>query len=564
MTQDNVLYQLIAWTGQLLGISKKILGFYGKQGKNTLSNVFDSIHADNDFEFENITNFELSDDGWKLYLVDSINSDLYIIYPFVPLSAKMFTNEDVLQDMREEMDWLVEGFKVDKYVDEIVQRDMEEFLYNKNWVKYGEDGNQVAIMSCEVPEDWYLNMGVQGPISFSDFPDSLYGCSLVDVKCISHRHENIRQMMVLLYSNGQTVIVYNTSNPVIFRNNWKTLVLSVHELHHFKLFENKIQFEIKELLSSNVEEGCLAVIKNNDIVLLNFIDIFCRCESIILQGQIEESYDKPCMNSLLLTMNENYSDILLLNSKYVLYYNEESKKLATLMYPSFEYVQGREYANESNKMEFLSNMLTEVIDEDAQDDEVKPLSTVSTSCLNVFLSVLAEFEGEITKLKSFDDLNNLPLLNVSEDEPEKLLSFMQDSGKTMSKALSLSYSLQTWLRTCLAEYKNTLNDNIENRLVDNKSIEKLVNNIKEITDKYTSTVENWEKRLIKLQSIKEKINKAEKLILKKRHIDASFLDKYRIAVDNKILNTLKMMEKMKEFEKDIKFLGTKLSNSNTE
>ncbi|KKA02063.1 hypothetical protein D499_0O00570 [Hanseniaspora uvarum DSM 2768] len=137
---------------------------------------------------------------------------------------------------------------------------------------------------------------------------------------------------------------------------------------------------------------------------------------------------------------------------------------------------------------------------------------------------------------------------------------MEKVGYSMSKALSLSYSLQTWMRICLAEFKNTLDDNLHNRLVDNNTIEELVNNIKNISDDYEGTLKEWEKRLARLQSIKEKVNNVEKLSLENERIDASVLKKYKSTIDSKVLDTLKMMEKMRDFEKDIKFLFMKLSN----
>ncbi len=85
------------------------------------------------------------------------------------------------------------------------------------------------------------------------------------------------------------------------------------------------------------------------------------------------------------------------------------------------------------------------------------------------------------------------LLNISEDKPEELLSSMEKVGYSMSKALSLSYSLQTWMRICLAEFKNTLDDNLHNRLVDNNTIEELVSNNKNISSDYEEHLKEWEK-----------------------------------------------------------------------
>ncbi|KAF0274246.1 hypothetical protein FOG51_00881 [Hanseniaspora uvarum] len=560
MTNDNELYQLNVWTGQLLHISKQILGFYDEQGTKSLRSVFDTLQSENDFDFSNITNFELSDDGWKLYLIDSIENNVYVIYPFVPLSNKMFTKKDNLEEMREECYWLQTEYQIDHHVDEIVQKDIEEFLFDEKWINSEQNKNGDEMMSCEVAEDWYLNMGVQGPMTFSNFPVNLYEHSLVDMKCISNTHNLIKQILVLLYSNGQTVVVFNTNDPVIFRNNWKTLVLDLPELQHFEFFENRLKYEIKEFLPSHINEGCLAVTKNNEVVLLNFLDIFCRFESVYFHDHKEDIFENPCETSLLLTLNKNLSEVLFLNDKDVLYFDESKNKLSTLTYPSFKYVQGREYSTKSNKNEFLSNLLSDVIHEDASKDEVKPLSNVSTSCLITYLSLLSQFQEEINKLRSIDTVSNLPLLNLSEDKPEELLSSMEKVGYSMSKALSLSYSLQTWMRICLAEFKNTLDDNLHNRLVDNNTIEELVNNIKNISDDYEGTLKEWEKRLARLQSIKEKVNNVEKLSLENERIDASVLKKYKSTIDSKVLDTLKMMEKMRDFEKDIKFLFMKLSN----
>ncbi|KAL6935970.1 hypothetical protein ACO0OL_002159 [Hanseniaspora opuntiae] len=562
MTDDNLLYQLNVWTGQLLHISKRILGFYDHEGKDSLRNVFDSLESDNDFELSNITSFELSDDGWKLYLVDSVENNVYIICPFVPLSNRMTTTHDILDGVREEISWMMNEYNLEEKVDEYVFKDVQDIYEYKDWVSSGNNKGEHEIISREVPEDWCLNMGVQGPITFSHFPERLYEHSLVDVKCISNTHSVLRQMLVLLYSNGETAVVFNTFDPVIFRNNWKTLVLNLYDIHKFVLIDSQTDNSIAQFLPGNIDEGCLALTKNNEVVFLNYLDVFCRCESVYFHNAEETIYNKPSNNPPLLKLNNDYGEIFLLNNKDVIYYDEPNHKLKRVLYPSFLNVQGREFSLEFDEFAALKSSLDEMIlhEEGDADESDKPKTSTSTSCVNIYFDLLDKFEEEINNLKSFNNLNKEPLLTFSEDDPEKLLSSMQDFGNPISKALSLSYSLQTWMRTCLNEFKETLDDNIQSRLIDANEINDMVESITKIRTRYETQLNEWEQRLTRLQSIKKKVAETEKLALTNENIDTSVLENYKATVDIKTIETKKIMEHIEDVKKDIEFLSMKLSD----
>lgn len=559
MTNDNLLYQLNVWTGQLLHISKRILGFYDQEGADSLRIVFDSLESENEFELSNITSFELSHDGWKLYLVDSVENNVYIICPFVPLSKRMATTQDVLDGVREEISWLMNEYQLEDKVDEYVFKDIQDVYEYKDWVSTGTNKDKHELISREVPEDWCLNMGVQGPITFSHFPERLYEHSLVDVKCIYNNHSVLRQMLVLLYSNGETVVVFNTYDPMMFRNNWKTLVLTLHDIHKFVLIDSKTNCSIAHFLPGNIEEGCLALTKTNEVVFFNYLDVFCRCESVYFHNAEEIIYDKPSNNPPLLKLKRDYGEIFLLNNKDVIYYDESNHKLNRVLYPSFLNVQGKEFSLEFDEFAGLKSSLDEMIlhEEEQESDEPKP--NTSTSCVNVYFDLLKKFEEEINNLKSFSGLSKEPLLTFSEDDPEKLLSSMQDFGNPISKALSLSYSLQTWMRSCLNELKETLDDNLQHKLIDANEISDMVKSITKIRSRYETQLKGWEQRLARLQSIKKKVVKTEKLLLTNENIDASVLEKYKATVDIKSIETKKIMEYIKDVKRDIEFLGTKLS-----
>ncbi|SGZ41336.1 uncharacterized protein HGUI_03537 [Hanseniaspora guilliermondii] len=560
MTNENLLYQLNVWTGQLLHISKRILGFYDQEGKNSLRNVFDSLESDNEFELSNITSFELSDDGWKLYLVDSVEDNIYIICPFVPLSNRMVTTRVILSEIFEDIDWMTDVYSLEEKVDEYIFKDVQEFAEFDDWVSNGfnEDGHE--IVSREVPEDWYLNMGVQGPITFSHFPERLYEHSLIDVKCISNTHDVLRQMLVLLYSNGETAVVFNTYDSVIFRNNWKTLVLNLHDLHKFVFIDCKTNNNITKFLPSNIDEGCLALTKNNEVVFLNYLDVFCRCESVIFHDAERTIYNKPSDNSPLLKLKRDYGEIFLFNNKDVIYYDEQRQKLHRVLYPSFMNVQGREFSSETSEYDDLIVLLRDCLMQEKGDDESNyPQSSTSTSCVNVYFDLLEKFEEEINNLKSINSLSTQPLLNFLEDAPESLLSSMQEFGNPISKALSLSYSLQAWMRTCLHEFKLTLDDNLQKRLIDTKEISDIIDSITKIRSRYETQLDDWGKRLTRLQSIKKKVVETEKLALESENIDTTVLENYKAAVDSKTIQTQKIMEQIKDVKKDIEFLSMKLS-----
>ncbi|KAL6928279.1 hypothetical protein ACO0SA_003014 [Hanseniaspora valbyensis] len=534
---DHNLYQLAIWSSKLLQINEQILGLSnGKNEKDDkLTNIFSKLKIDHSFQFKNVTNFEISANGWKLYLLDTVLNDVYLINPFLPFTGTIKTSEENLIKMKEIHEILAEEEqeKKDSSIVDIIENGLS-FLNDDKWF-YRKSDNMFYL---DVVTELRLDMGLQGPIPFNRFPVGLYDKNMKDIKII-HSSDTDLDLIIILFDTGEIITLIESNKEVLFWNRWDISILENEKINKLILLEDKSGSNLKftRFTDDSLEDGLVGFDSFGKKIVLSFIDYICKLESFFVTG-----------NSSILKQNFEITEILKLNNTndYIILINEQLIG---------QVVSGNLQIN------------TAIVDlSDKKIINEKPViihNSLSHDSLNFFKNQLETVSKSIRDLKLLPNVTNsvmaTELQNLLENFPDETMHIASDLAISIEKKLTSIKLLQELLLKTINSQEQDFQLRVS-QLIDIKpKFYNLQKRIEPNNERYDKLLENWGQKLIKLQNIKNKLKTLEEEEAKNKSRENNKMNPlYYLQIDAEIEKTEKMMKAFEKAKSTQVFLQHKL------
>lgn len=553
-SKDHKLFQLDIWTSKLLQISEKLLGLSKEcSSLDKLSNIFSNLKIDSSIQFKNVTNFELSTNGWKLYLLDTVLNDIYVINPFLPFNGYIKTSEETLTRLKE----IHEILKDEESVSSGIIESGLSFLNDKNW--FYKTSAKLFYLDASVESR--LNMGLQGPISFNKFPVELYDKNIKDMKIIT-TDDNELELIVLLFDSGDIITLLESGKEILFWNQWDMTVFDntiVNKFIHLEDSSN-VAIKLKEFSKDGFEDGLLAYDSNGKKCLLSFIDYMCKLEGFFATG------DKSILNgnfkiSKALELDSDQDYIISLNEQYI--GRVTSGNLKVMPYPTLKYIESKLFLSKLN-------VKTEITDLNVKK-EVNPkaiitYNSISHDSVNFFKSQL----DAVSKSIKNSDLLPETSRSVKATKLENLLSNFPDEtmplASRLAQAMEQNLSSIKLLQELFLKTINSQEKDFQLRMSELAEIKPLFYSLKQKivpnNEKYDKLIANWENKLVKLQSLKSKLKVLEEETIKSAPKNNISPEYYQV-IDEQIKKVEGVLQEFEKAKHCQEFLKHKLENTLT-
>lgn len=550
--KDHKLYQLDIWTSKLLQISEKLLGLTKAcSSQDKLSNIFSNLKIESSIQFKNVTNFEVSTNGWKLYLLDTVLNDIYIINPFLPFTGYIKTREETLTKLRE----IHEILKDEEGISSDVVDAGLSFLNDKNWFYKKSD----TLFYLDATLESRLNMGLQGPISFNKFPAKLYDKNIKDMKIITTDDDEL-ELIVLLFDSGDIITLLESGNEILFWNQWNMTVFDNTAVNKFIHLEDSsnVSIKLKEFSKDDFEDGLLAYDSNGRKCLLSFIDYMCKLEGFFATG------DKSVLNgnfkiSKVLELDSNQDYIITINEQYI--GRVSSGNLKILPYPTLKYIQSKLFLSKLNvKTEITALNVKKGVNP-------KPIITynnLSHDSVNFFKSQLDAVSKSIKNSNLLRETSSsvkaTKLENLLGSFPDETMPIASTLAQSMEQNLSSIKLLQElFLKTITSQERD-----FQLRMSELAKMKPVFYSLKEKiepnNEKYDRLIANWENKLIKLQSLKAKLKNVEEETIKSEPINIISPGYYEV-IDDQIKQVEGILQEFEKAKLCQEFLKHKLEST---
>ncbi|XBW37643.1 hypothetical protein QEN19_003224 [Hanseniaspora menglaensis] len=401
-------------------------------------------------------------------------------------------------------------------------------------------------------------MGLQGPISFNKYPDTLYGKNMKDLKIISSSDSEL-ELIVVLFDTGDIATFIDSGKEVLFWNQWDVTVFDNKNVNKFILLEDNFnELNISNFTNGDLEDGLIVRTNTGGKSVLSFIDHICKLEGFFISGNSGVLKDKfEIINVLSLSSSNDYT--IAINEKLV--GKVTPGLLEVLPYPTFRFISSTKFLTQVNQNIAITNLHSK---KDIPEKTVITLQSLSHDSLNFYKDQLLSVSKTIKELRLLPEVNN----SVTATELQNLLHNFPDETMPIASELSIAIekklSSMKLLQELLLKTINTQEQDFQLRISQIADLKPkfyaLRDKIKPNSERYDNLIENWGKKLLKLQTIKSKLDILEKETIESEK-NNNMSPEYYKQLDIQIQKVKEMLDAFAKAKETQQFLAHKLDKT---